>query len=339
MRSRRKAFTLIELLVVIAIIAILIALLLPAVQQAREAARRTQCRNNLKQIGLALHNYHDTFNTLPIGVNGSMFPAGWGVSFWTLILPYVDQAPLYNQFNFLGQSPGYTGQGTGNAYNGPLVRGLVMNFLECPSSSLPKTKDTGSGIQTQISKYIGIAGAVDDAVGTPNGFFNSTITPAINSDNCCSCNVQGIHARGGMLLPIVSLNFREASDGLSNVMLVSEQSDFAQNATGQQVLITNNHGWMMGTYSNIPMDQATNQRRFNLTTIRYSPNAVKQIGGATLPGVCNNDGANNGIFSPHTGGVHAVMGDGTVRFLSENINLTTLKRIATRNDNQSVGEF
>src|SRR5260221_10831944 len=107
-RSRRNSgFTLIELLVVIAIIAILIALLLPAVQQAREAARRTQCRNNLKQIGLALHNYHDTFTKFP----PAMVRRTWGSGVptqthsngaaWSLrIAPYLDQAPLYNIFNF-----------------------------------------------------------------------------------------------------------------------------------------------------------------------------------------------------------------------------------------------
>jgi len=334
-KKRSQGFTLIELLVVIAIIAILIALLLPAVQQAREAARRTQCKNNLKQIGLALHNYNDVYGVFPIG-NNSSFPDGWGISFWVSLLPYMEQSGLYNQMTFSGQSPGYTGQGTGNTVNGPLVRGKSFAFLACPSSPLPVFKDTGAGIQTQISQYVGISGAVNDAVGGP--FQNSSGTPDLPSDNCCSCVVQGVHARGGVLLPFKAVAFRDITDGTSNVMAVSEQSDFAKNAANVQVLITNNHGWMMGT-AGVGSGEGTNQRRFNLTTIRYAPNAVKAVGGTGLQGVCNNDGANNGIFSPHTGGVQTVLCDGSARFISENIDLTTLKRVATRNDGQVVGEF
>lgn len=263
-----RGFTLIELLVVIAIIAILIALLLPAVQQAREAARRSQCKNNLKQIGLALHNYHDTAGSFPIGVNSSTH-GRWGISFWVGLLPYLDQAPLFNQFEFNGPSPGYTNEEPARSVQGPLVRGKVFPFLKCPSSPLPDTKDTGGGIQTQISNYAGISGAVNDASG---GFQNSTTSPQYNSDNCCSCPTQGIHARGGILLPIVTLRFRDLTDGSSNVLAVSEQSDFAKNATDQQVQITNNHGWMMGTAG---LSATTTQRRFNLTTVRYPSQCSK----------------------------------------------------------------
>ncbi|MEQ9067181.1 MAG: DUF1559 domain-containing protein, partial [Gimesia chilikensis] len=108
--KNRKAFTLIELLVVIAIIAILIALLLPAVQQAREAARRNSCKNNLKQIGLALHNYHETFSARPPGsivyFNGTKY-YGHGWTWHASILPYLDQVPMYNQI----QGPDSSGMG------------------------------------------------------------------------------------------------------------------------------------------------------------------------------------------------------------------------------------
>jgi prepilin-type N-terminal cleavage/methylation domain-containing protein len=345
-RPRRVGFTLIELLVVIAIIAILIALLLPAVQQAREAARRTQCRNNLKQTGLALHNYHDTFNCFPIGANsgvgmyGATLGSGpangrWGVSFWTALLPYVDQAPLFNRYNFSTASPGYTAEMDQPTRD--LVRGVIQSHLACPSASLLKIADTGGGVLNQISHYVGISGAVDDPLPVvATGFYNQPISPQLNSDNCCTCNVQGIHARGGVLLAIKTINFRDMSDGSSNIIAVSEQSEWAKNAAGQQVRITNNHGWTMGTAG---VSETTTQRRFNLTTVRYPPNAVRALGGSVLPGVCINDGANNGIFSAHTGGVHALLSDGSVRFVSENIDMVTLKRASTRNDGAPVSEF
>jgi len=337
-KSRRSGFTLIELLVVIAIIAILVALLLPAVQQAREAARRSQCKSSLKQIGVALHNYHDTASSFPIGVRTSA-QGGWGGSFWMAMLPYLDEAPLYESLSFDGASYGYTGSGIGNTYNGPRVRGKVFAWLQCPSSPVPALKDTGGGILTHSSQYVGISGAVNDAgtpLANPNNFFNSTITPQYNSDNCCSCPTQGVHARGGVLLSLATVSFKDMTDGTSNIIAISEQSGFATNAGGQDVKINNNHGWMMGTDGN---NVAHAARHFNLTTIRYAPNAVAEIGGSALPGVCNNDGANNGVFSPHVGGVHALLADGAVKFLSSNIDLTTLKRAATRNDGGQLADF
>jgi len=334
--GKRRGFTLIELLVVIAIIAVLVALLLPAVQQAREAARRSQCKNNLKQVGVALHNYHETANSFPIGVNSSTH-GGWGVSFWVGLLPYLDQAQTFEQWVFAGRSPGYTCEDPmitsfNNYTNNGTIR-PIFAFLSCPSSPLPLVKDTGCSRFQQISMYAGIAGAVNDPATPPGGFLNSTLSPQFGNNNCGST---GIHARGGVLLAIKTINFKDMTDGASNILAISEQSDFAKNATHQDVVITNNHGWTMGTAG---VSETAGDRWFNLTTIRYQPNAVKATGGSVLPGVCNNDGSNNGIFSPHTGGAHALLADGAVRFISDNINLSTLKRVATRNDGQSEGDW
>src|SRR5690606_568067 len=136
----------------------------------------------------------------------------WGVSFWTGLLPYLDQAPVYNQFSFNGPSPGYTCE-LGGSINGDFLRGKTVPFLNCPSSPLPATKDTGGGRIMQISKYVGISGAVDDAA--PGTFVNSSVSAQFNSDNCCSCPAQGIHARGGTLLAIKVINFKDLTDGSS----------------------------------------------------------------------------------------------------------------------------
>ncbi len=148
LRSRSSGFTLIELLVVIAIIAILIALLLPAVQQAREAARRTQCKNNLKQIGLALHNYHDTHNIFPLsfipttgcvtGNTNANFAWGWSTS----ILPFIEQAPLFNALNMNGcRMPTPT-----TTFNGVAYLQQPMAAYSCPS-------DAGGSINTYWNSY------------------------------------------------------------------------------------------------------------------------------------------------------------------------------------------
>ena len=141
----RRAFTLIELLVVIAIIAILIALLLPAVQQAREAARRTQCKNNLKQLGLACHNYHDTFGQFPQNYDGrpvaemtlGQWQGGKGSFGWIVMaLPYLEQAPLYQQFDFSDQSGGSGSLGWTSQKNTTAAT-AILSALMCPSNPQP----------------------------------------------------------------------------------------------------------------------------------------------------------------------------------------------------------
>jgi prepilin-type N-terminal cleavage/methylation domain-containing protein len=180
---KRRGFTLIELLVVIAIIAILIALLLPAVQQAREAARRTQCRNNLKQLGLALHNYHDNYQMFPPG-NVSSSVGGWGASWYMRILPFVDQAPLYNRLTFSGAQHGWTGALPTSTYgpegdaNGAALNGITLNFALCPSSPMLALRDSGGGRNITNAQYMGISGATDG-----NGFTNPTNRNAL----CCGC--------------------------------------------------------------------------------------------------------------------------------------------------------
>ena len=350
----RKGFTLIELLVVIAIIAILVALLLPAVQQAREAARRSQCKNNLKQIGIALHNYHDVFSTLPNGTVASAV-GGWGTSWWPRILPYTDQAGLFEALTFDGAHPGWThntgpegGFPTSAGYrNGQAANRNPISLMLCPSSSLPKLKDTGGGNFINTPHYIGIGGAANgnsriDLI--PNGFvqdsfLNSAIHPQVNRSGCCGSHTNGRVAYGGVLIPTRSILFRDITDGTSNVIAVGECSDYAADASCGPVDINVTHGFLMGSPRNSV--SAQNERMFNLTFINYPPNFVKTPGNGVLPnaGIGNNFGANNGLYSPHTGGVQVVLADGAVRFIGENVDMLTLRRACTRDDGGELGEF
>ena len=334
---RRRGFTLIELLVVIAIIAVLIALLLPAVQQARESARRTQCKNNLKQLGLALHNYHDTHNFFPPG-NVATQANGWGPSWWIFILPYIDQAPVYSSLTFDGAHPGWSccGDAAGTA-NGAVMRRAKINAAICPSSPLEAMRDTGGG-PTTITQYHGINGATDGP-----GFTNPPGQMAL----CCSCcggqQGTGILSGGGMMGPMKPYKMSDASDGTTNVMIVGEASDFIYNAAGgtKNVAVNGAHGILMGS-PNLT-HPARNpgmmfDRQFNTTTVRYSPNAPAN-NTSGWPGVGDNYGINNPLSSAHTGGVHILLLDGSVRFLGDNTDMLTVRGLATRADGARIGEF
>ena len=207
-RYRRRAFTLIELLVVIAIIAVLIALLLPAVQQAREAARRSQCINNLKQLGLGLHTYHDSLNVFPpgwLGVQGGVSntqgPSGFA---WAShILPYIDQTPLYNRLNF-----NLSCTDASNA----IARQTVLTSFRCPSDPSPDTWAIGqNGNPSNIlatlptANYVGSFGTL--------GFEDICASPPFPAAQCSS---------NGMFFHNSSTRMRDVVDGTSNTVFLGE---------------------------------------------------------------------------------------------------------------------
>lgn len=328
--SRRKpAFTLIELLVVIAIIAILIALLLPAVQQAREAARRTQCKNNLKQYGLALHNYHDRSLVFPPGTTtcgpcsvGSMaLNAGHG--FHADLLPFIDQAPLYNRLNFtVGGWPNSAAIGTADANHTAAIDTPVTPYL-CPSSSYSTPAQCfdnypGQGSYPYLnaearSDYVGIQGS--DNKLDPNSSYKST---------------------GGCLFLNSKINLSQITDGSSNTMIVGEYSglhptDKVSNMGGptQYNAVT----WY-GVYDSNSYGDFTNTK-----PVIYPPNSQYYYGGLSLSGSGNGAYCTQALKSAHVGGLHVLMADGAVRFISTNINLATFKNLADRSDGNSLGEF
>lgn len=343
--SDRSGFTLIELLVVIAIIAILVAILLPAVQQAREAARRSTCKNKLKQIGLAFHNYHDVYESFPIGVASSQFgtnPNTWGMSWWARILPYVELTSTYELIEFEGNHPGWTGIGSGGAGNAGGRNGASLNrndlsIMNCPSSPIQTLKDTGGGHFLNKSMYVGIGGAANGDGFTNNGQHPNRAVST--TTGCCGNSRGGFVAHGGMLLANQTKSARDATDGLTNQILIGEASDFGRNANGDPVDLQGTHGWLMGVDSSA--QQPVNNRMFNLTYINHPPNWVKIPGNGNVAnqGIGANFGKNNGIYSAHAGGAHVVIGDGGVHFLSESVDMLIFRRICTRDDGGIASPF
>lgn len=320
-KVRQRGFTLIELLVVIAIIAILIALLLPAVQQAREAARRTQCKNNLKQLGLALHNYHDVANTFTYregGTNtGNATGGNWArLSGMVGLLPYFDQAPLFNQIMSVQTIDGVTYPANGPA---PWTEAYTPWNANIPGLLCPS----------------------DTAHFRVNRIGNSSY-PFCAGD---SLTVNGSNVRG-MFGQNSRANFRDLADGSSNTLMMAERR-FPASANDIGCVV-----W--GTNHTIPNNcRAT----YNTTTRQYTSGTAQPLSGDRWPDGAagfsafntilpinapscgnNNHEQQNGFYSAgsrHTGGCHALMGDGAVRFISENIDTGNLGIDATTITGQS----
>ena len=285
-RKIRPGFTLIELLVVIAIIAILIALLLPAVQQAREAARRTQCKNNLKQLGLALHNYHDTAKQFPPGQirgrNGGI-EYGNAASWGAMLLPFMDQAPLYNQLNF------EIGIFEGN--NKTVINGLSgIPGVICPSdANRPATRSVhGAGTPNYMAKmpgtsYVGNAGAFNNwsdstSAELSGGFFTTDPGPASK--------------------------IARFTDGTTNTFAVGER---AARVWGGGSWLGLQHNTQSTTTPG--SDTACCQDWF--LTFGMYPITNTFVTGMERPQLR--------YSSDHVGGAQFLMADGSVRFISENI--------------------
>ena len=321
---KRRGFTLIELLVVIAIIAVLVALLLPAVQQAREAARRSTCKNNLKQIGLALHNYHDVYGKFVYRKGGSNWDGSTAtsgnrnrISGFMGLMPYLDQAPLFNKIAS-GDATWVPGgpqgwNGTGWWYPGPIP------VLMCPSDAGGPGANTAEHRGNNYAFCIG-----DNIVG---GISNRNGRGMFNYQRC--------------------LGMRDAIDGTSNTIAMSERirSNFGIGGGGNEVRVT--HGVMTGVgglSGNPSLCLAQDQSGFYITpaqvkgrfgTLRWDGQPERVAFHTILPPnspSCtedtnvNADSSNTTLSasSQHTGGVHCLMLDGSVHFVSENIDTGNL---------------
>lgn len=344
-RCRSRGFTLIELLVVIAIIAVLIALLLPAVQQAREAARRAQCKNNLKQIGLALHNYHDAYGRFPFAhvargactgtasensalgtaATSTIEPIVLNARGWTMLLPYLDQAPLFNQYNMSLAAGDLNESGTalvaGTAFNNnDKVISQKLQVLLCPSDpGDPYVQDPTASPPRWI-------------ISVPD--LNARVYPAKSSYDF-SANASNIRRQcnrfgtlPGNLKHMFGMNdgarIADITDGASNSVAVLETTLNCQNGYTAP--------WGVSLFAPVGID-LTHPDGIN-SFIGYSW-STPPFAFAPQKGVTHYSGPG----SSHVGGMHMVLGDGAVRFLTQNVDVTVRTRLARIADGEVLGDF
>lgn len=289
---KKRGFAVVELLVIVGLIALVMTLLLPAIERARQDVRQVQCRNNLKQLGLALHNYHDVFQTFPPGwVSKEGAPgAGARIGWSTFLLPYMDQAPLYNQINFNGPPHDKDGKPL------PLFQTLLAGY-RCPTDPAPDLNPLRGEYAT--SNYSGNFGDVPARL-SPLGlgdFWPGGVVAPMRS--------RGIFARNS------SVRIAHITDGTSNTFLAGERG-FASGA-----------GIWVGVTDNAHEDDALTD-----CSHRSKPNAGW-----------------SSYSSRHTGGVHMLMCDGSVRFVLDTVDsrpapeMGLFQKVACKNEGQPIGDF
>ncbi|MBX9584375.1 MAG: DUF1559 domain-containing protein [Gemmataceae bacterium] len=320
--ARRRAFTLIELLVVIAIIAILIGLLLPAVQKVREAAARMSCTNNLKQIGLALHNYHDPNRGLPSNVRPSEVSTV-RVRWLTYALPYLEQEPLYRSID---QTKNWS-----HPDNVPFTS-TKLKVVECPSApNGPIVDGAPEGGWAPIvanGDYVAVYGIDPRTIAA--GLVTYT---------------GGAPLEAGAVSKVTKLNFNSFTDGLSNTIQVTESAGRPNIHRNGRLAVTatptsrvNGGGWCRPA-SEIRLVGSTSDG-----TIFPGPCAINCTNGEDIGSAYPHPGygvdGSGQVYSFHTGGANALFVDGSVRFVRQNINIQTFAALVTRSGNEvSVGDF
>ncbi|MDB4637342.1 DUF1559 domain-containing protein [Planctomycetaceae bacterium] len=309
---------------------------MPAVQQAREAARRSSCKNNLKQLGLALHNYHDVHRVFPIAIVPPDSAGRRGASWLTRILPFLDQAPAYNQITF--SDTDWTMQSDRINRNWSITNTLRIDTLNCPSSPLPtlRTQNTNASTQGlgapgsiayQLVNYVGIAGSYNrgsDLICCPNPSVWTWFARSNWNGILISADDRG-------KAPVA---MAKVTDGTSNTFIVGEQSNYTTHPTNGARLdarACNHDGgpWSCGA-------GGTWDWWLNVTIVRFP---IHFVGGIEANGHYTPYKRHTVLTSAHTGGAQMLLTDGSVRFVSENINHGTLTRLCDKADNQPIGDF
>lgn len=321
--------TLVELLVVIAIIAVLVAVLLPAVQAARESARRTQCGNHARQIGLACQTYAARNEVFPPG--GPTSPlGGYGLSWLVSILPHIEQENVFRKLDLKGErGGGTTGWVGGNPGNGEALRGIEIPPFYCPSSDLPKLSMNWGGHSISGSMFVGIGGARDDATarekvdpGNAPGY--------VSTGGAFRCDLELRQPDGSQrCVRQGGVDPADIRDGTSSTLLVGETSDWLVDPTsGGKVdhRADCNHGFLMGNACD------WHGRMFNLAVVAHRINEKS----ALAYGAMGNCGPNQPLRSPHAGGVSVGFADGSTRFLADTIDFQLLCNLANRKDGKSI---
>lgn len=335
-RDGVAGFTLIELLVVIVIVSLLLALLLPAVQNAREAARRSQCKNNLKQMGLALHNYHDSHNAFPPGMVSRLADPSWvmppggcteapvdlgpGWSFFAQMLPYLEEGNFYDTINFdaLISDPSNTHP-----------RGIVVKHFRCPSDpgeEIVSVYDCGDPPANSNTPQVILSGVASTSyVGNLGG-------AKVGGDPLYGCYEH--QPFNGIFHRNVSLRVQDITDGTSTTIGIGERhsglvrSAWAGIVPGQEVTF------------NFDMNPAPYNP--SLPACQYwRPAIVAMMAHSRQSSMNDPTGSTGQFYSPHKGGCQFLFMDGSVRMLNENIHVQTMWALCTRNNGEviSSGSF
>ncbi|PQO25551.1 general secretion pathway protein GspG [Blastopirellula marina] len=345
MRAKKRGFTLVELLVVIAIIGVLIALLLPAVQQAREAARRMQCSNNLKQLGLSIHNYHDVHQEFPpTGFGESSGASGWArqASWFVRVMPFMEQKAAYDLVNV----PDSTYDNNTAGWAAPTRGWRAMHegridSLWCPSSPLPRTQTyptssatQGLGapaeIEIQISDYAGNSGCSIVGGTTSDTSAGSWQWGGNIADN----GVLPVYWRGTAPFAASGVGFHKLTDGSSNTIAVGEQSNFHDQLNDYRASLCSGGLWSCGTGTH-----SSNLNNYVVTT--YPINALSMNWTAKAPGwgLTTTKFNNTAYRSAHPGGAQFTLADGSTRFIPETIDFAIYTSLMDRNDGTPVGAY